>query len=355
MDIGSMPPSQQLAKQAGDLAGEALAHYDQAYPSSRGIDDLTWREKSLQDFRYHILYLAEAIGAQRPVLFTSYAIWVRDTLTGLGLPVEDIIASLRSVRVVVARAFPMLEQEVNSLIERGIVEIDKKFTLPEPTFLPQDGLLAGVADKYLKSILAGNRSEAARLVMDEYNQGISIKDIYLNVFQPVQQEIGRLWQANIVSIAQEHYCTASTQLIMSQFYPFFFNTPKNGKVMVATCVGGEMHEIGMRMVADIFEMYHWDTYYIGANTPTKSVVRTLIERKAHLLGISATMTYNVSEARRLIAVVRSHPECQDVKILVGGYPFKLAPDLWKEIGADGWGKDVEDAVAVANQLVKGSA
>ena len=45
--------------------------------------------------------------------------------------------------------------------------------------------------------------------------------------------------------------------------------------MVATCIGGELHEIGIRMVADFFEMEGWDTYYLGANTPADAVVAEL--------------------------------------------------------------------------------
>ena len=36
--------------------------------------------------------------------------------------------------------------------------------------------------------------------------GISVKDIYLHVFQSSLYEIGRLWQENKITVAQEHYC-----------------------------------------------------------------------------------------------------------------------------------------------------
>ena len=64
-------------------------------------------------------------------------------------------------------------------------------------------------------------------------------------------------------MAQEHYCTAATQLIMSQLYPYIFTTGKNGRVLVGTCVSGDLHEIGVRMVSDFFEMEGWDTFYLA--------------------------------------------------------------------------------------------
>ena len=40
-----------------------------------------------------------------------------------------------------------------------------------------------------------------------------------------------------------------------------------GRCVVVTCVGGELHELGARMVGDFFDMAGWDTYFCGADTP----------------------------------------------------------------------------------------
>ena len=102
-----------------------------------------------------------------------------------------------------------------------------------------------------------------------------MKDIYLQVFQRSQYEIGRLWQMNKLTMAQEHYCSAATQLIMSLLYPRIFDTKKIGARLVAACVQGDLHEIGLRIVSDFFEIEGWDTFYLGANTPTSGILDTL--------------------------------------------------------------------------------
>jgi methanogenic corrinoid protein MtbC1 len=123
---------------------------------------------------------------------------------------------------------------------------------------------------------------------------------------------------------------------------------------VATCVGNELHEIGVRMVADFFEMEGWDTYYLGANSPTKSIVNTIEEQKADILAISVTITMNVSQVTDMIEQVRESEAGQDIKIIVGGYPFNVAPDLWREVGADGYARDAQEAISVANDLLTNS-
>lgn len=50
------------------------------------------------------------------------------------------------------------------------------------------------------------------------------------------------------------------------------------------------------------------------------------------------------------SAVRRSSECGGVKILVGGYPFKLAPELWKMVGADGSASGAREAIALGNRL-----
>jgi MerR family transcriptional regulator, light-induced transcriptional regulator len=98
-------------------------------------------------------------------------------------------------------------------------------------------------------------------------------------------------------------------------------------------------------------MSGWDTFYLGANTPAGSVVDMIAQQQAHVLGVSATMTIHVAEVATLIQTVRASAIGDQVKILVGGYPFNTEPDLWHTMGADAYAPDAEQAVAVAHRLL----
>src|SRR6185369_5232827 len=85
-----------------------------------------------------------------------------------------------------------------------------------PSFLDGEDALDGLARQYLQTLLRAERHEATRLVLDAVKAGVGVGDIYLQVFQRCQREVGRLWQLKRITVAQEHYCTAATQLAMSQ-------------------------------------------------------------------------------------------------------------------------------------------
>ena len=217
------------------------------------------------------------------------------------------------------------------------------------TFLDNSNPYAKEAGLILSNLLEGKKDQAAKYVLQLIEDGMSIKDCYLRIFQPIQYEVGRLWHANQVSVAQEHFVTSASQLIMSQFYPLIMNHNKKGKTLVAACISGEQHEMGLRMVTDLMEMESWDTYFLGANTPINAIPEHIISKKADLLAVSVTLSTHLQALEELINKV--HYQLPYIKILVGGYPFNVDNDLWLRIGADGFGKDAQQAIETANRLV----
>lgn len=129
------------------------------------------------------------------------------------------------------------------------------------------------------------------------------------------------------------------------------NAMKGAGTLLATCVAGDLHEIGVRMVTDFFEMAGWNTYYLGASTPAQAVVDMVVQRRAQVLGISATILFHLHAVRELIQRVRAHAACRDVKILVGGYPFLASSELWRKLGADGCAPNAQEAITLAGRLI----
>ena len=214
-----------------------------------------------------------------------------------------------------------------------------------------DQPLGSLACEYLAALLDGRRQDAEQLVEHALQSGTSLNDIYVYVFQEAQYELGRLWEIDRISVAQEHYCTAATQFIMSQLYPRIFSGPRNGYRFVGAAVASDMHEIGIRMIADTLELHGWVTHYLGGNVPIPDLIEILVQRRADVLGISATIVPHIRAVEKVLVAVRQANATRRIRVMVGGAPFNLAPDLWKKIGADGWAKSVVEVPHAALQLV----
>lgn len=126
---------------------------------------------------------------------------------------------------------------------------------------------------------------------------------------------------------------------------------KSDKKLVACSVADELHEMGIRMVSDFFEMDGWDTHYLGANMSDEHLIKLLNKNKPDILAISVTMPLHIDKAAQLIKKVRADEQTSKIKILVGGYPFGIVPDLWKKIGADASAKSAKEAIGIANEII----
>ena len=309
------------------------------------------RELALRDSDYHFTYLISALSESDPLIFSNYTLWLRELFEGLRFPPEALTGALECTQEVLSKNLPSEMSTITDQYIGAALNAVKQSSLIETTYISEEIPLYDLARRYLDALLRGDRKLASTLILDAVDRGESIKDIYIYVFQRCQREIGRLWHSNQVGVAQEHYCSAATQLIMSQLYSKIFGTERIGRTLVAACVSGELHEIGIRMVADFFEMDGWDTYYMGANTPTSSIMEAVQRHNADVLAISAGLPLHRTILRELIYNIKNSENCERVKILVGGNAFLSTPDLWQQMGADGFGKDANQAVEVANRLV----
>jgi len=308
-------------------------------------------KRTREDIVFHLYYLETAVCLNTEGLFHDYVAWIKSYFNSIKLPESWTLETFAIINAIVR------SHDNNNQASQVIDYIDKAIkAFPDmpaevKSFMGGDNKLNVLANQYLASLLRRDRLTAEKLIMNAVDDGLSVKEIYLEVFQPAQWEIGRMWQLNEISVAMEHYFTASTQFIMSRLYPHIFTSKKNGRHLVATSVSGELHELGIRMVADLFEMEGWSTVYLGANTPDSAVVDMIRETKADLLAVSATIPYNLPQVSALNELVRSSFDGRSPKIIVGGKAFSGSRELWKEMNADGFAVDALTAIEVASEML----
>ncbi len=313
-------------------------------------------EKSRRDTIYTLQYLAESVQMDSPSLFVHYIGWLKQLLSGYGLTDADIRLKLELVlRCVREESRDEWTDRTVRILEMGILRTSEP--AETPSFIVEQHRLGREARMYLDALLRSDRLEAYALIDGLVERGESVRDIYQYVFQASQYEVGLLWQTQRISVADEHYCTAITQSAMSRLYQRWIGDerPSRGRVLVSACVGGELHEIGLRMLTDVFEMEGWDTHYLGANADEDQLLDEVLRRGADIVALSATMTFHVHIMKKLIGVLRADERSAKAMILVGGLPFNVDSSLWKRIGADGYAPDAERALAEADRLLAARA
>jgi len=210
----------------------------------------------------------------------------------------------------------------------------------------------GLCQRYLAAQLEKDQPAALRVLFDEgLAVGISVQELYLEVIQPAQYEIGRLWQANLLTVAEEHIATSMSQLALSMLYPSIPRAASNGLRVLVGCVGGERHDLGARMVADFYEMAGYSVRFLGADVDADRLVAMVREDPPDLLGLSVTMTFNVESLR--VTTDRARDAVGDqLSLVLGGAAFSSQPKLPHSVDADVIETDVRVALDHSAALIR---
>ena len=346
--------SKTILQRQQDIANRAWQLQTLLFPELAHKYSGAMEEKCLEDIRYHLQYLYEALQAYDKHLFTHYIHWVNDVLSNRNIPTKELIDSLGCIKNVLKQFLSDEEASLASIyLEEAIDILKLQPKQNQPDFIERSAM-QHECKHYLHLLMNQERHAAYSYVHTLLQKKHSFQDIYLHIFQASQYEIGRQWQENKISVAQEHYCTAVTQQIMSSLLPHIFTIPKKSMRMLACCTSGELHELGLRMVTDFFELDGWDTCFLGANTPEQAVTEMLQQQSFDLIAISTTMTFHIDKVRSTIQRIRAYPTTENTKIIVGGNPFNIASGLWKNVGADAYAGNAQEAVAVANLICASS-
>jgi len=150
---------------------------------------------------------------------------------------------------------------------------------------------------------------------------VPIIDIYEQIIKKALYGIGDSWESGKISVATEHLASAVVEGILNVLLSNTITKDKSGQTAVLACVESERHQIGLKMVTDVFEKNGWNTFYLGSGVPAEELIWFIKEKKPDVLALSITLTYSIQYLVRTINKI--HVLFPEQIILIGGQ------GLWK--------------------------
>ena len=298
------------------------------------------RQRGLEDARFHIDFLTGALLADDAGSFARYAVWTAGVLSSRGIEPRFLVENLEQLREhALARLSPEARAEVGRLIVAAVNAI-REYE-PGASRTGSGEALPGERSLYLQSALAGKRSAALNIAREALRAGASVLDVYQDMLQPAQYEIGRLWECNSITVAKEHAATAVTQYVVARLHEYLPAAAKTSGNAVMTGVRNEAHQLGATMVTDVLEAEGWNVRFLGTALPHRDIVAAVADHEATLVGISIALLSHLNTAGDLIDDLRGRFGDR-IHIIVGGAAFRFNPDVWRDLGADGFGRDLRD-------------
>jgi methanogenic corrinoid protein MtbC1 len=161
----------------------------------------------------------------------------------------------------------------------------------------------------------------------------------------VQREVGRLWQDQEWSVADEHAATALADLALAAAALGSPTAEPTLGSVVVTCAEEEWHILPARMFAEQLRAYGWDVVFLGASTPADHLARYLARRPVVAVGVSCSVPVHLPGARR--SIVAAHDA--GMPVVAGGAAFGTSPTRALAVGADAWATSTEEAHGVVGE------
>lgn len=317
-------------------------------PGESNLLDLWPFGQVVADTELRIRHLSEALAAGRPEVFHLDVDWLRSTYDARGLSAGVLETTLECLRDELVESLPdQAVETTRQYLDGAIARLGQGPSATE-SLLEVDAPHVDLARSFLLAVLEGRRRDAGELVLDALDRGTTIPELHEHVIVRAQAEIGRMWQVGEVNIAEEHMGSRIVEEVLVLLRARMPQGRSNGLSVITASVTGNLHDIGARIVADHFEMAGWSSLFLGADMPAVDLVRAIRAFDAKLVALSVGLGLNVRATADMIETIRGSGIT--APIIVGGRPFTAVPELWKDVGADGWAADAAGAVRVGARL-----
>jgi methanogenic corrinoid protein MtbC1 len=188
-----------------------------------------------------------------------------------------------------------------------------------------------VHDAVAAALANHDRPTAVRTAVEAVSSGaLTIPALYRDVLTRVLVDTGEAWHAGTTAIWEEHMASAAVRTVVEILYPGVLKAkgavPPAGRSVLLACPPEEGHDLGLRMVADRFDMAGWTTFYLGPDTPVEEIAAAARRLDVDAVVMSSSTHFHRVAVRHAVDVLKK--ELPGVDIWVGGPAFIGAAAGW---------------------------
>ncbi len=191
------------------------------------------------------------------------------------------------------------------------------------------------------------------LVEKALTSGMNVSDIISRGLTEAMEIVGKKFEAEEYFIPDMLASAEAVGAAMEILEPHLARSgvKSKGKIIVAT-VKGDLHDIGKNIVSILLRGAGYIVKDLGNDIETEAIVEAVRVEKPEFLGLSALLTSTMVYMGDTIKALTESGLRDKVKIIVGGAP--VSEEFAGSIGADGYGADGFQAIAIVESLNSGT-
>jgi DNA-binding transcriptional MerR regulator len=186
------------------------------------------------------------------------------------------------------------------------------------TGLKQIGSPRAVADRFLTAALEGDLPGAAAVIRDADELSMPLSQLFDDVLRPALYEVGARWESGRLPVGQEKEISELARDLIAELSRRHADPAPHGPTIVAACVAGERHELGLRMVVGLLRARGWRVHFLGPDVDPRFLVEVISLRRPDLVLLSATTEQRLPDIERTVETVRESIGDAEIPVVVGG-------------------------------------
>ncbi len=217
-------------------------------------------------------------------------------------------------------------------------------------------MLDQVINTYNAAIYDTDREQALDVIHSAVEQGIGPEDIIFKVVVPaLDQMIKSISEDFDANLAQNFIASQIAQEVTEEMVAKFPTKPESIGLMIIGTACGDMHSLGKKIVSGCLKALMVDTIDLGVNVPAEKLVDAAVANNAQIIGVSAMMIHTAmgdDGSLKVRKLLKEKGLEEQIRIIVGGAPYRYDSELYKAAGADAWAEDGVTAGRVITALIK---
>lgn len=203
-------------------------------------------------------------------------------------------------------------------------------------------------DKFEKALINLDKIEAHRLLDLESESDTTPIEMVSKIVVPALERIGSAWQNGSLALSQIYMSGRICEQVIDELLPPTSALRKKQPKM-GIAVLNDYHLLGKRIIYAHIRSAGYEIKDYGRKT-VDELISSILEDEMEIILISTLMypsALHIKQVRKKL-----HEVAPQVKLIVGGAPFNMDDDLWKEVGADAMGSDGGEVLAYINKMVE---
>jgi DNA-binding transcriptional MerR regulator len=209
-------------------------------------------------------------------------------------------------------------------LEEIRTRLRQRDALPDPSEL---------SSRFLDQVLAGDGVAATATILNADELGMSLMTLFGEVIEPALIEVGDRWEHGTVLVAQEKMVSELVRDLVAELSIRHVASRADTPVVVAACIAGERHELGLLMLTGLLRADGYRVQYLGADVASEFLADAVrLHRPAAVL-LSARFASSEPSLAEAIAAVRAAAPGVPPSIVVGGQIARSRRDQIASLGA----------------------